>query len=243
MMDRRWHKPSAFAWALLLIGGVAFSLLGRWQLDRAAQKEQLLASFAAAAAEPAQEFGAVRDRADAQRYPHVRVDGHFLVDRGYLRDEQMHDGRPGVHAIAVFAVAGDDRLLLVDRGWIAWNHAPNTLPAVPPLPAGTRELRGIYAPLPGSGLRVGGNALSAQHAWPKLTLRIDAAEIGADLGAPLLPRMLLLDAEANTGFVREWTPNVMPPMRHLAYAFQWFTFALAALVVFIAVHWRKPDRK
>lgn len=243
MMDRRWHKPSAFAWALLVIGGAAFLSLGMWQLDRAAQKQQLLASFAAAAAEPAQDFANVRDHTDAQRYPHVRVVGRFIADRGYLRDEQMHDGHLGVHAIAVFAPAGDDRVLLVDRGWIAWNHAPNTLPALPPLPSGEQELHGIYAPFPGSGLRVGGNALSAQAAWPKLTLRIDADEIATDLGKPLLPRMLLLDADANSGFVREWTPNVMPPARHLAYAFQWFTFALVALVVFVAVHWRKPDTK
>ena len=93
------------------------------------------------------------------------------------------------------------------------------------------------------GLRVGGNALATQSAWPKLTLRIDAAEIADDLRQPLLPRMLLLDADANSSFVREWTPNVMPPLRHRAYALQWFTFALVALVVFVAVHWRKQENQ
>jgi cytochrome oxidase assembly protein ShyY1 len=53
--------------------------------------------------------------------------------------------------------------------------------------------------------------------------------------------MLLLDADAASGFVREWTPNVMPPARHRAYAFQWFAFALAALVIFIGKHWRKVE--
>jgi cytochrome oxidase assembly protein ShyY1 len=243
MMLRRWHQPSALAWLLLAIGIAAFAKLGMWQLDRARQKEELLAAFSAAATQPAQEFAAVRDAADAQRYPHVRVAGHFLAGRSYLRDEQMHDGHLGVHAIAVFAVTGEDRLLLVDRGWIAWNHAPNTLPSLPLVDAGETTLSGIYAPFPGSGLRVGGDALRAQSVWPKLTLRLDAAEIAADLGKPVLPRMLLLDADASSGFVREWTPNVMPPLRHRAYAFQWFTFAVVALVVFVVVHWRKPDKK
>jgi len=242
MTVRRWSRPSALAWALLVIGIVAFLSLGNWQLDRAQQKEQLLAAFAAVANEPTREFSDVRDTGDAQRYPHVRVSGHYVTDRGYLRDEQLHDGHLGVHAIAVFAVAGEDRLLLVDRGWIAWNHAAGTTPALPPLPSGETTLIGIYAPLPGSGLRVGGNALLAQSVWPKLTLRLDAAEIAADLGKPLLPRMLLLDADTNSGFVREWTPNVMPPLRHRAYAFQWFTFAFVALVVFVVVHWRKESR-
>jgi surfeit locus 1 family protein len=242
MTARRWSRPSAFAWALLLIGIAAFAWLGMWQLERARQKEQLLAAFAAGASEPAVDLAGVRDAGDAQRYPHVRVRGSFVADRGYLRDEQMHDGHLGVHAIGVFAVTGEERLLLVDRGWIAWNHAPGTRPALPPLPSGDVELTGIYAPLPGSGLRVGGNLLATQSTWPKLTLRIDAAEIADDLGKPLLPRMLLLDTQANSGFVREWTPNVMPPVRHRAYALQWFTFALAALAVFVAVHWRKVEK-
>lgn len=227
---------------LLVLGIAAFVALGSWQLDRARQKEQLLAAFAAGASEAPVDLMRVRDASDAQRNPHVRTRGHFVVDRGYLRDEQLHEGKLGVHAIAVFAVADENRLLLVDRGWLAWNHAPRTTPALPPLPEGEVELTGIYAPFPSGGLRVGGDALKAQGTWPKLTLRIDAAEISADLGKPLLPRMLLLDADAGSGFVREWTPNVMPPVRHRAYAFQWFTFAIVALVVFVAVHWRAVEK-
>ena len=243
-MNRRWIKPSPFAWVLLVAGIAAFVSLGLWQLDRARQKEQLLAAFAAAANEPAQNFASVRDTGDATRYPHTRVAGHYVGDRGYLRDEQMHDGHLGVHAIAVFAVSGEERLLLVDRGWIPWNHAPGTMPALPPLQAdGEVQLTGIYAPFPGSGLRIGGNALLTQSSWPKLTLRIDAGEIADDLHQTLMPRLLLLDADANSGFVREWTPNVMPPVRHRAYAFQWFTFALVALVAFAAVHWRKQESR
>ena len=243
MTARHWHAPSVLAWTLLVFGVAAFATLGVWQLDRASQKEQLLAAFAAGADGPAVEFARERDVLDARRYPHVRVSGHFVAGRGYLRDEQLHEGKLGVHAIAVFAVSGEDRLLLVDRGWLAWNHAPGTTPALPPLPDGQTELTGIYAPFPSSGLRVGGDALKDESTWPKLTLRIDAAEIAADLGKPLLPRMLLLDPAANSGFVREWTPNVMPPVRHRAYALQWFTFVFVALVIFVAVHWRAVEKK
>jgi len=183
----------------------------------------------------------LRDVASTLRYPRTRVSGRFVADRGYLLDEQMRAGTLGVHAVAVFGVDGEDRALLVDRGWIAWNHAPGTVPALPPLPGGTVELSGLYAAYPGGGLRIGGNELLAQSSWPKLTLHLDATEISADLGKPILPRMLLLDADASSGFAREWTPNVMPPERHRAYALQWFTFALAALAIFIFVHWRKPE--
>ena len=53
--------------------------------------------------------------------------------------------------------------------------------------------------------------------------------------------MLLLDPAPDSGFVRAWTPNVMPPERHRAYAFQWFAFVVVALAIFIGKHWRKVD--
>lgn len=240
-MTRRWRRPGMLAIALTVLGAGAFAALGVWQLDRAAQKQRLLGAFADAAHAPFSEFARVRDAVDVQHYPHVQIAGRFLAGRGYLLDEQMRAGQAGVHAIAVFAVADDARLLLVDRGWIAWNRAPGTLPQLPPLPQGETALSGIYAPYPGGGLHVGGDALPGQTAWPKLTLHLDAAPLAADLGAPLLPGMLLLDPETGSGFVRAWTPQVMPPERHRAYAFQWFALAAAAVAIFVVLHWRKQE--
>ncbi|MDR3387383.1 MAG: SURF1 family protein [Rudaea sp.] len=241
MTARRWHRPSWFALALTASGMAAFIALGLWQLDRAGQKERLLTAFRAAAQATQVDFDSVRNITDMQHYPHVRISGHFLAGRSYLLDEQMHEGQLGVHAIGVFAGDGEDHLLLVDRGWTAWSHAPGTSPELPPLPAGEVALNGIYAPFPGGGIRVGGDALPAQTAWPKLTLYLDQVPLAADLGKPLLPRLLLLDPQADSGFVRAWTPNIMPPERHRAYALQWFAFAIVALMIFVGKHWRKVD--
>lgn len=241
MTTRRWRRPRGFAIALTLAGVALFAALGVWQLDRAAQKQRLLSAYSHAAQAPFEDFAAVSDRADAQHFPHVRIAGRFDVAHAYLLDEQVHEGRLGVHALAVFAPHGALRSLLVDRGWIAWDHAPGTQPVLPPLPSGEGSVTGIYAPYPGSGLRVGGDALAAQTAWPKLTLRLDPAALARDMGKPLLPGLLLLDAAPDSGFVREWTPPVMGPDRHRAYALQWFAFALAAIVMFVVLHWRKVE--
>jgi cytochrome oxidase assembly protein ShyY1 len=239
MTPRTWHRPSTLAWLLTLLGMAAFAALGVWQLDRMAQKKKFLAAFAEAPRSAPVDLATVRDIADDTRYPHARASGHFVPDRSYLFDEQFHDGKPGVRVVAVFDTS-DARLLLVDRGWIAWNHAPGTKPAVPPL-TNAEEVVGIYAPYPGGGIRIGGNPLPAQTTWPKLTLHLDPAELAADVGRPVLPRILLADPDAASGFVREWTPNVMPPERHAAYAFQWFALAIAVAAAFIVVHWRKVD--
>ncbi|WP_306673663.1 SURF1 family cytochrome oxidase biogenesis protein, partial [Tahibacter caeni] len=130
--------------------------------------------------------------------------------------------------------------LLVDLGWVA---APpgGPAPAWPELPLTDVELHGIYAPAPGGGLRVGGDALPRQSGWPKLTLFVDLAAIATDLGAPVAPRLLLLDAEPGSAFVRSWTPAIMAPEKHRGYALQWFTFALVAGVIFVGLHWRKSN--
>ena len=243
MSERRWHRPRAFAVLLTLVAVAAFCALGQWQLGRAAQKKALLDAFADAARAPAQPLDPARDARDANRYPHVVTHGHFDTAHAYLLDERVQDGKLGVHAIGVFQPDGERDALLVDRGWIAWNHAPGTQAPVPPPVAGPVELNGIYAPFPGSGLAIGGDALARQSAWPKLTLRLDPAAVAVDLGRPLLPRLLLLDAAPDSGFMRTWTPAVMPPERHVGYAVQWFALAAAAVAVFIALHWRKPETK
>lgn len=54
--------------------------------------------------------------------------------------------------------------------------------------------------------------------------------------------MILLDAEAGSGFMREWMPQIIPPERHLGYAVQWFGFLLTTLVIFIVLHWRRDNK-
>jgi cytochrome oxidase assembly protein ShyY1 len=245
MSARHWQRPSWFAIALTLVGIALFVRLGIWQLDRADEARHLLAAFDAAPKAALEDFAAVRAAPPADRYPHVRVHGRFLADRSWLRDEQIRDGKLGVEVYAAFVAEGSDasngkdEVLLVDRGWIAWSHERGTQPALPPLAEGEVAVTGVYAPFPGNGIRVGGNALTRQAQWPKLTLAIDAQEIAADLNRPLLPRVLLLDADAASGFVRSWTPSVMPPERHRGYAVQWFTFAVAAIVIFVLLHYKK----
>jgi cytochrome oxidase assembly protein ShyY1 len=239
---RRWRRASGLAIALTLIGIALFVRLGVWQLDRADAAQSMLDAFAAAPQSTLEDFAAVANDPPAARFPHVRVHGHYIAGRTWLRDEQMRSGRLGVEVYAAFAVDGSAAALLVDRGWVAWQHAPGTQPQLPAAGEGDIDLTGIYAPFPGSGLRLGGNSLARQPAGTKLTLAIDHDEIAADLAAALLPRVLLLDADPAGGFERTWTPALMPPARHQAYAFQWFAFALAAAVIFVLRHWVKVEK-
>ncbi len=220
---------------------VTASMLGAWQLRRAAEKTALLEAYAGAATRGPLDLAEARRLAQGPLHPHVRVHGRFDPLRGYVLEDQVRDGRRGFMAYALFEPADGAGALLVNRGFMP--HLAGPLPALPPLPAGELELTGLYAPPPGSGLRLGGNPLPAQTHWPKSTIYIDLDEIAADLGRSVGDRVLLLDVDPASGFMRDWTPQILPPERHDGYALQWFSFALAAVVIFIVLHWRREPGK
>lgn len=232
-------------WALLLtVAGVLFFIrLGVWQLHRADFKDALVRRYAASASAPLQDFAQVAARPPADAFPRVQVRGRYVADRVYLLDNPKHDGRGGVEAFVPFAVRGQSALLLVDLGFLPGNGTPRT-PLLPPLPTTEVALKGLYVPPPPVGFEMGGNALAQQTRWPKDSIFIDPAEISLDLGHALLPRVLALDADPASIYVREHTLDVsaMPPARHRAYAFQWFSFALAAVVILLVLNRRRTPR-
>jgi surfeit locus 1 family protein len=243
-----FRRPSWWALLLTAAGALLFIRLGIWQLHRADFKEALLRRYAASASAPRQDFAKVAAAPPADSFPRVQVSGHYLADRLYLLDNPNHDGRGGVEVFAPFVLHDvlHDRspLLLVDLGFLPGNGNGKT-PQLPPLPTTEISLQGLYVPPPPVGFQMGGDALARQTRWPKSSIFLDPAEIARDLGRPLYPRMLALDADPASIYVRVHTLDFssMPPARHRAYAFQWFTFALAAVVILLAVHRKRKPRK
>jgi cytochrome oxidase assembly protein ShyY1 len=235
----RLRRPSLFAVVLTLGGIAAFVALGIWQLHRAQEKEMLLARFAQAARAPVQPFAGVADAPPLTIYPHICVRGRYASHRIYILDDRLHGGQLGVNVFVPFIPDQGDRELLVNEGFLPRQGPQEALPDLPPLPAGEVVLTGLYAPPPLPGLKLGGNPLTRESAWPKLLTFIDLRALAGDLHQPLYPRVLLLDSDPASPYLRQWTPDVMPPSRHRAYALQWFTFALAALVIFFIMHREK----
>ncbi len=225
---------------LTVAGALLFVRLGFWQLHRADYKDGLLRRYAAAAAAPVQRFDDVVDHLSADTYPRVRVHGHYLVDRVYLLDNPMHDERGGIEVYAPFLPDGHRRLLLVDLGFLPGNGTRRR-PLPPPLPVGPTTLQGLYQPSPGHGLEMGGDALARQSHWPKNTIYLDMKQVATDLQHVLFPRLLVLDPEPATAYMRRHRLDfgAMTPARHRAYAFQWFTFAFVAVVIFLVLHRKK----
>lgn len=234
------RRPAWWSVLLTVAGVLVFVRLGVWQLHRADFKDELLRRYAAAAGASVQAFDVVADQPPVDVYPRVRVQGHYLADRLYLLDNPKHDSFGGVEVYAPFQPIHQNKWLLVDLGFLPGNGTDKP-PQLPPLPADVQTLQGVYQPPPGTGLELGGNALVRQTQWPKTSIYLDVDQVAADLRTKFYPRVLVLDADPSAIYVRVHTLDLssMPPARHRAYAFQWFTFAVAAVVIFLWLHCKR----
>jgi cytochrome oxidase assembly protein ShyY1 len=99
-----------------------------------------------------------------------------------------------------------------------------------------REVSGRLERLPRPGLKLGSSRGTAPADTPVIVaVYPTAADIGRWLHSPVLDFELLLDADADDGYVRDWQAPVLSPERHLAYAGQWLVFGLGSIAAAVAV--------
>jgi surfeit locus 1 family protein len=67
------------------------------------------------------------------------------------------------------------------------------------------------------------------------------AELSTAFGHPLEPRILLLDPREPQGYVRDWHPPGMQPVRHWSYAIQWWAFAVVVIIFWAVVSRNKGN--
>jgi len=217
---------------LLFVPACICAGLGVWQLDRAAQKRALAAELAAREAlEPLAIGGAPVD-ADAVRYRTVTARGRLEAGGQIYIEGRRHAGKTGYYVVTPLRIAGSDRRLLVNRGWVAAMDAP--------VPEGEVTVTGVadVPSPPALALHAGDDAATAWGArWPYLTLPLYAATVGH----PLQTVVVLQDPGDPHGFVREWPSDLPKEGMHIGYALQWFAFALIGLVVFLRLSFeRRP---
>lgn len=237
MSDARFRAP-VWAWLLTAAAMSVFGGLGQWQLGKGLAKQRMAAAMADRGAEPeiiSRAFGAphgLQVRRGVAR-------GTYLADQQLLLDGQSNRHRPG-YRVWTPLLLPDGSAVMVDRGWIP--HDRSGFDAGPP--AGTYTVTGAWRSLPQPGLRLEGTVnCPAQKAFPAVVLYPTPDDLECLLARPIVGGLLLLDADAPGGFVREWTDFGFPPERHFGYAVQWFALAAAALGVFVAVNWprRRPN--
>src|SRR3990167_8053123 len=116
------------------VAAVALAVsLGRWQLDRAAQKEALAQSIRTEGSKAALTASDILQatRRDALVHRTVRLQGRWLAERTVYLDNRQMQGRVGFFVLTPLQLADSPSVVLVQRGWAPRNFENRTaLPMV-----------------------------------------------------------------------------------------------------------------
>ncbi|KAF1048524.1 SURF1 family protein [Xylophilus sp.] len=223
-------------------GITATGLLGRWQLDRAAQREALhaaivqrgelppldTAAFVRATASPAE--------AEAQVHRRARLRGRWLADHTVYLDNRQMQGRPGFFVVTPLQPAAGGPAVLVQRGWVPRDFLDRSRIAPVATPAGTVEIDGRIAPPPArlfdfdDGRR---QAVAGAEGFSRIRQNLELGAFGAEIHVRLAPVSLVQTGAPGEGLLRDWTEPGSGVEKHYGYAFQWF--GLCGLIAFLYV--------
>lgn len=226
-----WIVVNLFVVAILL--GLSF-----WQWQRAAEKSHTLARIASW-----QQQGAINllrlssINADEQDGVQLQFNARWLSPMVWLVDNQMVDGRIGYDVlIAVEDVESNSAVrsaLLLNLGWVAAPLDRNTLPSVA-IPD-ELQVQGIFRTRI-KGVLLGTN-IEDKGVWPMRLQQVDINSLNSWIQLPLINGLAY--QEKNSPYLNHYTPVILPPERHKAYALQWFLLALAVIVIALAASSRK----
>jgi surfeit locus 1 family protein len=224
---------------LTLAAMVLFADLGRWQWQRAQQKQALADSYRIGG-QVLSELGAGAT-AQLPCYAQLPLQGNYDGEHQFLLDNMSHDGLPGFQVLTPLRLT-DGRTLLINRGWLPLTASRSRLPDVHLDETAPQAVMGRLDDLPVAGIALGHVPPAPGAPWPKLTSFPTMADLSAALGQPLLSRQLLLDPAQPAGYVRDWRPQGLGPARHLAYAIQWWLFGALALTLYAYMNWQRSAR-
>ena len=211
-----------------------FIVLGFWQMERADEKQQLADQWAQRMNAAPRALSELPLIAEELAYQRVVLAGEFVAGRDFLLDNRIYQGKYGVEVLSPFRLV-DGTVVLVNRGWLAADPARRALPVIPTLSA-TQQLSGSVYVSPGEAYTLG--EIETGENWPRMVQAVDVAVIEGALGQPLYPYSVRLDASSPGALGVDWQIVNVSPEKHGAYAVQWFSMAVALVMIYL---WRSTN--
>lgn len=217
MMKTSVRQGRFYVWCLFWVMLVALGVfLGLWQWERAVDKRAAIAIRESAAE-------LVEPVVSPEPGARLTLRGEYLPDHTLYLDNRILAGRLGV---AVLTPLRDDhgQLWLIQRGFL--ETGPSRESPSASTPEGRVEIKGEWQATQTGGPLYGDNQEGVRLQQLSLTPWESALGTFSYSG--------WLHASEGDGVLAPWwEANVMPPSRHIGYAFQWWGLALAALVVML----------
>jgi cytochrome oxidase assembly protein ShyY1 len=220
----RWIAGIVIAVASILL----FCLLGMWQLRRLEERQTLNSMIEERSASPSVDLSALASQPGAApgdlEWRRVTATGMYDAAAQVILEGRSHLNAAGSNVLTPL-VLGDGTAVVVNRGWIAIDALP------PSPPTGSVTVAGVLRPDEGSGVLGGGSGPVTRIG------SIDLRRLAAQIDANLLPVYLQLESQV-PDMGDQLLPVPLPESSegpHLAYAIQWFLFAVIVLIGFPAL--------
>lgn len=240
-MKHYQFKPSLGMTIATIIVMAICIRLGFWQYNKAQTKIQAQQQLDKGLAGAPVKLPEIIEDKDKWRYKRVTFKGQYIPEYQFLLDNRVHNGKAGYHVITPVKLVGDERLVLVNRGWIA-GYLDRTMPTVD-TPIGETEFLGdIFFPLDKVfSLEAESTTVSGlEPVWQHINL----TRYQQSVPFKVKPFMVRLAAESDaSGFVRAWPVPKSRVTIHLGYAYQWFGFAFTLFVIFIVLNLKKVKKE
>lgn len=223
-------------WKLLISSLIFLPILvtlGFWQLNRAEQKRTILQTIEeqqALAPVDLNNWLSLED-SSLSEFTHRRVsaEGQFDAARYWLLENQVVNGTVGYDIVMPFKL-DDDQWLLVNRGWIAGSGYRDRPPQLS-TPDDAVELTGVLVKPSKNRLLRNQLSTSGPNTWPKMMLAIDLTVMAQQFDQPFLPLVMELDDSSHAALQIQRRQINMPPVKHVGYAVQWFSLAIALTIL------------
>jgi len=243
-LGSRQFKPSLAGTIATLIALPILLNLGFWQLRRADDKRQLIASYETGAT-TTQQLSA-ENIASLPRLQNVVVYGRYdpgkqiLLDNMPSSKDAANRTRPGYHVLTPLWLNARE-VVLIDRGWVPMGKTRDELPnvALPEAALQPLSVRGRLVEPPRAGMHMPTTATG----WPRVLNFPTVPELRALYGEGLFARIVLLDPADANGFARDWSARYsvgeFGPEKHIGYAVQWFGLAGTLVIIYFVLTLRK----
>ena len=234
----RDFTPSLWA-TLAMLGGVALTVaLGFWQLGRAEFKQALQSRINDFARQAPLAIGAQALDVETVLLRPVQARGHYEPAHLVFIDNRVYHNRPGYYVMMPLRIAGSDKFVLVNRGWIAAGTERNRVPTVK-TPIGEVVVRGT-ATAPSERFLELSSKVAEGNVWQNMVLERYRQATRLDVQGIILQQTAAVPPP-DDGLVRDWPPVDLKRNTHLAYAVQWFALAVAIFLYYLVVNVRRKS--
>ncbi|WP_292807674.1 SURF1 family protein [Methylotenera sp.] len=231
--------PSWLGVILLMICIPLFIKLGLWQYNKAELRKQIQSSYTASQDSDALVLPNNLSDPDAWKYKKVKVKGQYETKYQILLDNQVENNIAGFHVITPLKLDGTHQYVLINRGWVAGgNHHTETPNIV--TPNQMQEIIGsVWVP---SKKIFTLESDSEKNRWSTVWQHMDMDRYQKNVPLQVLPLLIKLDPKSNAGgFVRNWQLPASKIATNMGYAYQWFGFTIASILIFLFTSIKKAN--